>query len=70
MTWLKHNLGAQVAGVGSSLGAFFSLGGIGTYLWDEALSLGVIMIAMLLQYFALRFVKKDDELVRSMDRIR
>lgn len=60
----------QVIGLGFATGVFFSLGGIGTYLWDEGVGLSLIVIALTFEVLALRGVKKDEELVRSMDRIR
>jgi hypothetical protein len=60
----------QVIAFGFGIGILFSLGGIGTYLWDEALSVGTILSGLILQYLAIHFIKKDIELVRSMDRIR
>lgn len=55
---------------GSGLGIVFSLGGIGRYLWDEALGAGLLLLALIAMSMAIRGIKKDEELVRSMDRIR
>lgn len=60
----------QVVGFGSSLGVVFSLGGIGTYLWDELLATALLFVALLFQLFAVQFVKKDEAKVRNMDRLR
>lgn len=60
----------QVMLLGGSLGILFSLGGIGIYLWDEALGVALIAIALMAQYLALRGIRKDQELVKSMDRLR
>ncbi|MEO1021422.1 MAG: DUF4293 family protein [Bacteroidota bacterium] len=68
--WVKLGQIGQLIGVGFGLGILFSLGGIGTYLWDEALGLGLVILGLLGQQLAVRSIKKDEELVRSMDRIR
>ena len=60
----------QVVALGFCVGIFFSLGGIGTYLWDEALGTSLVILGLILQVLALRFIQKDEKLVRSMDRIR
>ena len=70
MAWVKRAALFQVIGLGFCVGVLFSLGGIGTYLWDEALGTGLVFAGLLFQILALRFIKKDEELVRSMDRIR
>lgn len=70
ISWIKKTMFMQVIGLGFATGVFFSLGGIGTYLWDEGVGLSLIVIALTFEVLALRGVKKDEELVRSMDRIR
>ena len=67
---LKADLIVQVIALGFASGVLLSLGGIGTYLWDEALGTLMIVIALLLMVLAIRSIRKDEELVRSMDRIR
>lgn len=68
--WVKRSALFQIIGLGFCVGVLFSLGGIGTYLWDEALGTGFVFLGLIFQILALRFIKKDEELVRSMDRIR
>ncbi|MEQ8523953.1 DUF4293 family protein [Gracilimonas sp.] len=70
LSWVKRSSLFQVIGLGFCVGVLFSLGGIGTYLWDEALGTGFVFLGLVFQILALRFIKKDEELVRSMDRIR
>lgn len=70
IVWVKRSALFQVIGLGFSVGVLFSLGGIGTYLWDEALGTGLVFLGLLSQILALRYIQKDEELVRSMDRIR
>lgn len=70
MSWVKRAMFPQVVAFGFAVGVLFSLGGIGTYLWDEALGTGFIVVAFIFQFFGLRFIKKDEDKVRSMDRIR
>lgn len=68
--WVKITMLPQLVGLGFSIGVLFSLGGIGTYLWDEAIGAGLAGLGLLFLGLALRFIKKDLELVRSIDRIR
>lgn len=70
INWIKRSALFQVIGLGFCVGVLFSLGGIGTYLWDEVLGTGLVLLGLLFQVLALRFIRKDEELVRSMDRIR
>lgn len=68
--WTKVAMLFQLAGIGFAVGVLFSLGGIGTYLWDEALGSALALIGLFFQGLAIRFIKKDLELVRSIDRLR
>lgn len=70
MNWVKRAMLLQVIGMGFCFGVILSLGGIGTYLWDEALGTGLVILGFLLQMLGLRFINKDEKLVRSIDRIR
>lgn len=70
MSWVKRAVFFQIIGMGFAAGVLFSLGGIGTYLWDEALGTGLIFLGLIGQVLSLRFIQKDEDLVRSMDRIR
>ncbi|HKL19090.1 MAG TPA: DUF4293 family protein, partial [Halalkalibaculum sp.] len=60
----------QVLVLGYGLGIFISLGGFGPFLWDEAIGIGMLVIALLSQIYARKKIKDDIELVKSMDRIR
>jgi len=68
--WVKIAMLFQLVGIGFAVGVLFSLGGIGTYLWDEAIGAGLAVLGLLFQGLANRSIKKDLELVRSIDRIR
>lgn len=68
--WVKIAMIPQLISFGLAAGVLFSLGGIGTYLWDEAIGTGLIVLALLFLGLANRFIKKDLDLVRSIDRIR
>lgn len=70
MVWVKRAMLVQVIGMGFCFGVLLSLGGIGTYLWDEALGTGLVILGFLFQLLGLRFIHKDEKLVRSIDRIR
>lgn len=70
ITWVKRSALFQVIAFGFCIGVLLSLGGIGTYLWDEALGSGLTLLGLIFQILAMRYIRKDEELVRSMDRIR
>lgn len=67
---LKIDMILQVIALGFGAGVLLSLGGIGTYLWDEGLGTLMIFVSLILMILAMRSIRKDEELVRSMDRIR
>lgn len=60
----------QIAGLGFAISILFSMGGFGTYLWRESLGVLFIIISLALYWLAGRGIKGDEELVKSMDRIR
>lgn len=68
--WVKRTMLAQVAALGWGAGILFSLGGFGVFMWDELIGVALLVLAFVAQIMALRNIKKDEELVRSMDRIR
>lgn len=70
INWLKRSSFVQIISFGFALGIIFSLGGIGTYLWDEAIGTILIIMAFLSQFLAIKKIRKDEDLVKSMDRIR
>ena len=70
MMWVKRAMIIQIISLGFCIGILFSLGGIGLYLWDEALGSGLVFLGFLLQMLGLNLINKDEKLVRSMDRIR
>lgn len=68
--WVSRLLIPQVVAFGFGLGIYISLGGFGTYLWDESIGLGLLVLALFAQLYARKKIKDDIELVKSMDRIR
>ncbi len=66
----KAALTVLVALLAVQLGVLFTLGGIGSYLLDEAISPASTFLAIVLNAFAVRAIRSDIEKVRSMDRIR
>lgn len=70
MQWVKRAMMFQTIALAIAVGVTFSLGGFGRFLMEELLSLGIVILVWIAQFFALRFIKKDDDLVRSMDRLR
>ena len=68
--WVKIAFTFEMIVLGSAFGVLLTLGGIGSYLWDEALSWIGLIISGSFQLLAVRGIQKDDKLVKSMDRIR
>lgn len=70
LRWVKMGTYVQIVSLGFAAGVLFSLGGFGTFLWREVLSSGLIALVLLLFWLAGSSIKKDEQLVKSMDRIR
>ncbi len=68
--WTGGAIVLQTIALGYGVGILISLGGFGPYLWDEALGAGILLIALTTTFLARKKIKADQELVRSMDRIR
>ncbi len=68
--WVKLGTYLQIVAAGFAAGILFSLGGFGTFLWREVISSGLVILVLMLFWLAGRAIKKDEELVKSMDRIR
>ncbi|SMO59701.1 DUF4293 family protein [Fodinibius sediminis] len=64
------SLWTEILALGFGTGIYSSLGGFGSFLWDESIGLGLLIAALLLTLFARKKIKDDIELVKSMDRIR
>lgn len=60
----------QVIAFGWGVGLLISLGGIGSFILDEALGGLFLLIALIATVMARRKIRDDKELVQSMDRIR
>lgn len=60
----------QIIALGFASGVLFSLGGFGVFLWQETVGIGFIILSLVFYWLAGRGIKKDEELVKSMDRIR
>lgn len=60
----------QIIALGFAAGVLFSLGGFGVFLWQETIGVGLIALALAMYWLAGRGIKNDEELVKSMDRIR
>lgn len=70
LRWVKVAMYFQIAGLGVAVGILFTMGGFGRFLWEEAVSVSLLLISLILLWMAGRGIKKDQELVNSMDRIR
>jgi len=60
----------QIVAIASAAGVLFSLGGLDVWLWREAIGAFLILISLFFLWMAGRGIKKDEDLVKSMDRIR
>lgn len=70
ISWVKMAMLPQLVGVGATVGIFFSMGRISSLMLPEAVAVGLLVLGLIAQYLAIHFIKKDEKLVRSMDRIR
>lgn len=70
LKWVKMATYLQIVALGFAIGTLFSLGGFGKFLWKEVLSSGIVIFSLASLWQAGRLIKKDEELVQSMDRIR
>lgn len=70
LKWVKMATYLQIVALGFAVGTLFSLGGFGKFLWKEVLSSGIVIFSLASLWQAGRLIKKDEELVQSMDRIR
>ncbi len=70
ISWLRRGLIFQVLGLGFSTGVLFSMGGMSVNLIDEGLSILLPLLAFLFMVIALIYIRKDEKLVRSIDRLR
>jgi len=70
LKWVKIATYVEIVALGFALGVLFSLGGFGKFLWKEVVSSGIIILSLASLWQAGRLIKKDEELVKSMNRIR
>lgn len=70
LKWVNIGLLAQLIILGFGSGIYVSLGGFGSFLWDETIGLALLLLAFVIELFARKRIKDDIELVKSMDRIR
>ena len=70
LRWVKFGTYIQIIALGFAAGILFTLGGFGTFLWREVLSSGLIVFVLAMFWLSGRSIKKDEDLVKSMDRIR
>lgn len=68
--WVKAATYFQIAALGIAIAILFTLGGFGRFLLEELVSTGLLGLSLVLLWMAGRRIKKDQELVDSMDRIR
>ncbi|AXI99983.1 protein of unknown function (DUF4293) [Cyclonatronum proteinivorum] len=60
----------QVIAMGSAGGVFMSMGRLGYDMVPELLGVIMLLVALTLQFLAIKGIKKDSALIRSIDRIR
>lgn len=68
--WVKVATYFQIAALGIAVAILFTMGGFGRFLWKEVISTGLLVLSLMFLWMAGRRIKKDKELVDSMDRIR
>lgn len=67
---LKYGIWMQFIALGAAAGVLLSLDGFGSFMFDELLSGMLIFLGLIGMFLAGKHIKKDEELVRSVDRIR
>lgn len=70
LTLVKFGTYIQIAALGFGVGVLFSLGGFGVFLWQETIGAALLILSLVMFWLAGRNIKKDEELVKSIDRIR
>lgn len=60
----------QIVAFGFATGIMFSLGDFGIHLWREGIGFGIIALVLIFLWLAGKGIKHDENLVKSMDRIR
>lgn len=70
LRWVKTGSLIQICALAIGTAILFTLGGFGTFLLKEATSLLFLLLGVIAYWQAGRFINKDEELVKSMDRIR
>jgi hypothetical protein len=68
--WVKAATYFQIAALGVAVAILFTMGGFGRFLWKEVISTGLLVVSLGLFWMAGKRIKRDQELVDSMDRIR
>lgn len=70
MSVVRAGLFFAIALLGFAIGVLLSMGGFGRFMLDEIVSAGLPLLSVALHVFAVRAIRKDEELVKSIDRIR
>ncbi|MEX0780012.1 MAG: DUF4293 family protein [Balneolales bacterium] len=70
VSWVKRAMIFQVIALGMCFAIFFSIGIYGFNIMEEAIGVAVLFLALVCQYMAIHYIRRDKNLVRSMDRIR
>lgn len=70
LTVVKAGTYCEIVAIAIALGILFTLGGFGTFLINESLGVLLLVFALVALWQAGKNIRKDQELVKSMDRIR
>lgn len=70
LKFVRIGITFEIATLAAAMSILFTLGGIGIFLMNEVLSVLLVFLALVSYWQAGRLIKKDEELVKSMDRIR
>jgi len=68
--WVRFAIVFQSAVLAAAIAILFTLGGFGSFLMREALSVVLLLLSLISFWQAYRFIKRDQDLVDSMERIR
>jgi len=67
---VKAGTYAEIVAIAIASGVLFTLGGFGTFLINESIGVLLLIFALVALWQAGKNIRKDQELVESMDRIR
>lgn len=70
MKFCGYSMLFQVIAIGSGAGILMTIGGIGKDSISEITGISLLVFAWIFQFLAIRGIKSDEKLIKSIDRIR